>query len=297
VSDRVIVPSGCDDDVAVVERLLVAADGYRLAAHDFAPPGAVRGYAVIAPAMGVTQRYYAPFAAWLATHGIHALTFDYRGMGRSRPASLRGFAADLTTWARVDAGAALADVATRAGHLPIYWIGHSLGGQVVPMIPGADRIARLITVAGGSGYWRYASRSLRWRAPLLWYVIVPASLRIAGYFPGRTLRMVSDVPHGAMAQWRRWCLHPDYAPGAEGAAVRAEYAALRTPILSLSFTDDEYMSAASIASLHAFYSGANRQMVRLAPADIGVASIGHFGFFRERFAASLWVPYVLPALD
>jgi predicted alpha/beta hydrolase len=29
-------------------------------------------------------------------------------------------------------------------------------------------------------------------------------------------------------------------------------------------------------------------MQRISPADVGAAGIGHFGFFRRRFEASLW---------
>ena len=63
---------------------------------------------------------------------------------------------------------------------------------------------------------------------------------------------------------------------------------MRTPILSLSFTDDEYMSARNTADMHAFYASAPREMRRIAPKDIGAKRIGHFGFFRDRFAATLW---------
>jgi predicted alpha/beta hydrolase len=61
-----------------------------------------------------------------------------------------------------------------------------------------------------------------------------------------------------------------------------------TPILSLSFTDDEFMSFANTQSLHSFYSGAPREMKRIAPREIGVRKIGHFGFFRSKFADTLW---------
>ena len=109
--------------------------------------------------------------------------------------------------------------------------------------------------------------------------------------------MVGDVPRGVMAQWRRWCLDPGYAAGAEGEAARAAYAAVTAPIVSLSFTDDEFMSRENIASLHGFYTGAPRVMTRLAPGEIGVPRVGHFGFFRPRSRETLWEPYLLPALE
>ena len=76
--------------------------------------------------------------------------------------------------------------------------------------------------------------------------------------------------------------------GEGGTALRAQYAGVTTPILSMSFTDDEFMSARNTESLHGFYAGAPRTMARIAPADVGAPRIGHFGFFRPQFQATLW---------
>jgi predicted alpha/beta hydrolase len=99
---------------------------------------------------------------------------------------------------------------------------------------------------------------------------------------------VGDLPAGVIQQWRDWCLNRDYVVGHEGEPVRLQYAEVKTPILSLSFTDDQYMSLANVESLHGFYSGAPREMKRISPSDVGARSIGHFGFFRKRFADALW---------
>jgi predicted alpha/beta hydrolase len=102
------------------------------------------------------------------------------------------------------------------------------------------------------------------------------------------LKKVGDLPAGVMRQWRAWCLNRDYCVGALGPAVREQYARVTAPILSLSFTDDEFMSRVNTESMHGFYVDAPREMRRIAPRDIGVSSIGHFGFFRRRHAERLW---------
>jgi predicted alpha/beta hydrolase len=273
---------------------LVAADGYRLGARLYQPARPV-GAVLIAPAMGVPQGYYQAFARWLCEQGHVVLTFDYRGMGESRRGPLRQLKADVFTWARQDAGAALDALAAAAPRLPLTWIGHSLGGQIPPFVPGRERLARIVTVATGSGYWKENSPELRRRVWLLWFGVAPLTLPLFGYFPGRRFGMVGDLPRGVMTQWRQWCLHPDYAVS-EGEAVRAQYAAVTTPIVSLSFTDDEFMSDRNIQSIHGFYSSAPRTMTRLAPTELGLPRIGHFGFFKEGLQEALWRPYVLPAL-
>lgn len=273
---------------------LTEIDGQPLVGGCFEPAGTALGTVVIAPAMGTPQSFYAPLAQWLAEQGFRAVTFDYRGTGHS----LRGSPADceisILDWARQDMSFVLRHELDRADGRPVYWIGHSLGGQVLPFIEGIERVRRAVTVASGSGYWRYNAPRLRLVVLWLWYVAVPLSHRIFGYFPGKRLRKVGDVPRGAMAQWRRWCLDPEYAVGAEGA--RDLYGSLSIPITGLSFVDDEMLSARSIESLHAFYSGADRTMRRLAPEEFGVERIGHFGFFRKRHQQALWQKVLLPAL-
>lgn len=271
-----------------------ASDGFELKGHVYGDPATARAGLLIAPAMGVEQRYYADFAQWMAAQGWLVLSFDYRGMGASRPAemrgSLKGLAADIRLWAERDASAALDELDRRLGgaERPIHWLGHSLGGQILGLLPNRERVSRAITVGSGSGYWRENSAGLRRYVWWLWYVIVPLSLPLFGYFPGRRLRKVGDLPRGVMAQWRRWCLDRDYMMGEGGAALRAQYAALRAPMLSLAFTDDEFMSRRNTESLHGFYVGAQPELRRIAPADVGVRRIGHFGFFRKHFEASLW---------
>ena len=279
-----------------LHRQLDNGNGHSLSSHWFHPAGEARGVVLIVPAMGVEQRFYAAFAQWLAERGFVTVTFDYVGMGLSRQGPLRDLQVDVIGWGRHDCSAMLDAAAAAAGSLPVFWIGHSLGGQILPFVRGSERIRRAFTIATGSGYWRENTRSLRNRAWLLWHLIAPLVTPLAGYFPGQRLGMVGDLPRGVIEQWRRWCLHPEYAVGAEGEAVREAYSAVRTPITAISFTDDEMMSGRNTESLHGFYRAAPQTAKRIAPTQIGVERIGHFGFFRRQFAESLWAPYLLPDL-
>jgi len=276
----------------------VAVDAHLyVVARFFAPPGEAKAAVLVVPAMGVTQAYYAPFAEWLAAQGYLVATFDYRGIGQSRHGRLRGLKVDVLDWARQDCAAMIDAVTARAEGRPLCWVGHSLGGQILPFVPNRERVARIVTVATGSGYWRENTAALRRTSWWLWFVAAPLTVRLFGYFPGKRLRKIGDLPRGVMEQWRRWCLNPEYAVGVEGESARALYAAVETPIVSLSFTDDEYMSRRNVEAIHGQYARAQRTMKRIAPKEIGVGRIGHFGFFRPKFAESLWQAHLLPALS
>lgn len=127
-----------------------ALDGFELAATLYRPDrGEDRETAVlINSATAVKRGYYDPFARYLAGEGLTVLTYDYRGIGGSRPRNLSRFPARLRQWAEEDQGGALDWI---AGHLhprKILVVGHSVGGQIVGLAPGNERIAGMVGVAG-----------------------------------------------------------------------------------------------------------------------------------------------------
>jgi predicted alpha/beta hydrolase len=117
-------------------------------------------------------------------------------------------------------------------------------------------------------------------------VLVPFYTTLFGYFPGKRLRKVGDLPAGAVFQWSRWCRQIDYSAAEPGA--RESYGRVRVPLLSLSFTDDEMMSRRSIDSMHDCYANAQQQRLYISPQEAGARRIGHFGFFRPQFENTLW---------
>ncbi|MCE9658648.1 MAG: alpha/beta fold hydrolase [Burkholderiales bacterium] len=262
--------------------------GSTIEARIFAPgAGRAIGAVLIGGAMGVRQAFYRPFAQWLAAQGYVVATFDYRGVGESRASSLRGFDADLFAWAR-DTDAALEALAARAGEAPLYVVGHSLGAQLPGLLKNRDRIAGLVSIAAGSGYWRDNAPRLKRSVLYFWYVLVPLATAFFGYFPGARLKKVGDLPRGVVLQWRRWCLNPRYHVGAEGGAVRAQFESVRFPLVAISLTDDELMTERGTRVLVDCYANAPRRVERIAPADVAARRIGHFGFFRDAFQATLW---------
>lgn len=269
-----------------------ADDGFELAGKRFSPAGQPRGVVVLASAMGVKQDFYFPFAEFLAQHGFAALTFDYRGAGASVPEefsrSLRGFNADLFTWAERDYNVVLR--AAKAWHpeVPLLIVGHSLGGQLPGLLPDRHLIDGMVTVASGSGYWRRNSPPTRRMVWFMWYFAVPLFTRLFGYFPGKRLKMVGDLPKGVIFQWAQWCKSPHYVVDREGRPVRDGYDGIRVPILSISFTDDEMMSRWSIDSLHDKYSNAPVERRYIEPRHVQTKRVGHFGFFRPQFRDTLW---------
>jgi predicted alpha/beta hydrolase len=272
----------------VVASRLVAKDGFTLAADLHLPAGPPRAVALIASAMGVKRRLYAPFASFLADAGIATLRFDYRGIGDSRPrGSLRGFAGRLSDWAELDATAALDTLAARFPGVPLHWIGHSVGGQLLGLVDGS-RVARALLVASQHGHWRLWDGTARWRMATLWYAAIPALTAGFGYLPMRLVLGGEDVPLGVARQWASWGRSrgylTDYLHERDG--TRAfDYAG---PLRSYAVSDDAYAPPRTVEGLLAAMPHAQAELRVVRPADLGVDAIGHFNLFRERFKDSWW---------
>jgi predicted alpha/beta hydrolase len=256
--------------------------------------GSDRPPVLIAGALGVAQRHYSAFAAWLAQRGHRVMSFDLRGMGASRlpqhRSSLRGLDADLLTWARNDFPAAVAHLCAIHGGQPITVLGHSLGLHHAGMTDEQtqSRIAHAIGVASGAGYWRDWAAPSRRVAPLMLHGAAPLLLPLFGYFPGKRLGMVADLPGPAMRQWSRWCRHPQFAWGADPDLVKPSLATARFPVTAFSFTDDEAMTEACTQKLLCAFSHAPTRLIRVAPGDVGLQRIGHLGAFRPDRSMTLW---------
>lgn len=269
-------------------RTVTADDGRVLPLTTYEPSGHPVGVVLVVPAMATPSRFYAPFARWLAGRGHRVVTFDYRGTRSVE--EMRAETGDVDRWF-ADVRVILDAVADDAGELPVTWIGHSLGGQMVPFVDHT-RLASVITVSAGDGYWRRNAPSIRWKAPLLWGLVAPIAMRVAGYYPGSRLRVVGDVPSGPMRQWGRWCRHPEYLQ-VDHPEAPTSYAEVKAPLMSLSFTDDELLSGDSIRHLHDWYTGADQVRQRYSPEQLDGRRVGHHGFFRKE-NADLWEELLLP---
>lgn len=276
-----------------VDRFTLTARSGEPIAVEKRPAGpSVRGAVLISPAMATRSRYYAPLAEWLRARGFTTYVFDYQGYGASARTPLREVRADFLTWG--DDAALVADrVRADCGDLPLTWLGHSLGGQLLAFT-STGAVDAAVIVASGTGYWRDAEGRDRLLAPLLWYVVAPVLTRVCGYYPGRAISLLGDIPGPVMRQWGSWCRNPGYMLGVHP-ELRSMFARFRGPLVSLSFTDDATMSTTATRRLESWYTGAELDQRRIEPADVGRQRIGHMGLF-HRDATDLWERLLLPTL-
>lgn len=275
---------------SITGRTVNAADGYPLSVTWYEPVSRPRGTVLIHSAMAVRQPFYRRFAEHLAGAGYRAVTYDYRGIGASRSGSLRGFRATATDWALLDAAAVIAHVQReRTG--PLISIGHSFGGQLIGLLDAAADVDAAVLVGAQLGTYRHWPARHQLTLAAMWHAGVPALTALYGYLPGRAGFGGVDLPAGVAREWATWCRSPGYlVDHVPGAAER--FAALAAPTRIYSFTDDWYAPQPAVTALVARLYSAPVTHRRIAPADVGVDAIGHFGMFREAVADTLWAELV-----
>ncbi len=268
---------------------LPARDGFPLAATLFESAVKPRkGVVLINSATAVKRTFYAKFATWLATQGYDVVTYDYRGIGGSRPkGSFRDFTGTLTQWGMEDFAGALEWTRRERGVDRVLLIGHSVGGQLMGLAHNADKISAAFCVASQSGEWRlWPTFAGKARMALYMFALLPAVGAALGYVPGK-LGMGEDLPNTVAREWARWCRTRGYLLGDDGSR-RALYDRIKAPILAMSFTDDTYAPKETVDAWLGFFPHAATTHKHLAPSDSGAKAVGHFGFFRASAEQTLW---------
>ncbi|CTQ49804.1 alpha/beta hydrolase family protein [Jannaschia donghaensis] len=240
---------------------------------------------VLHAATGVPARFYAAFATWLSRdRGIACLTYDYRDFGAS--GSAQGSAATMTDWGVHDQQAARDWLRARLPEAPLWVIGHSLGGMMLPYQTGLASIARVVTVASGAVNVRDHPWPYQAFARAFWAPGLGALSRRIGRFPTRALRIGHDLPAGVYAQWRQWCTSPAFQRDDADLPV-ADATALTCPMRVVAVSDDALCPPAAVWRLMTAYPGAMKRQVVLDPRTFGMARIGHLDPLGER-GRPLW---------
>jgi predicted alpha/beta hydrolase len=271
---------------------LRAADGRELAAHWFRAPRR-HGGIVINAGTGFPQTFYFKLASYLATRGYDALVYDYRGMGASAPADIAAETARMSDWGLLDMRAALSALADEVPDAPLATLGHSIGGQFLGLL-GNHALARChVQIATSVGYWPWEQAPFKWLAWWFWRVHGPLMLALKGYIPTGGGWAGLPLPRGVYEEWRRWCLRPGhFGPELSTTLKDNVFAQIRTPLLTVGFTDDPIATHRTVGEINKFFPNAPRESRWYSPADAGGRRIGHEGFFASRNRDTLWRPVV-----
>lgn len=259
-----------------------AKDGFPLSATLYGEPS--QRLVVLNSATSVARGFYRSFASALTKAGFRVLTYDYRGVGDSRPSSLRGFQARTRDWGLLDMEGVLAWARHELVPSRIFLVGHSVGGQLAGLLEVKDGIDGMVTLSSQSGYWGLQGGEQKLAVAVHVHLTVPATSHLFGYFPFSRLAQGEDLPKGAALEWARWCRNPDYLRG-DSTLPLERFQDFEAPVLAYSIDDDKWGTAASVDAMMSAYPNLERRHIH--PKAHGLRGLGHFGYFRPSSRA-LW---------
>lgn len=267
----------CDDGVKLGGRLWSASSR------------TAQGSVIINAATGVLAGYYSRYARFLAEHGFDVLTYDYRGIGASRPSSLKGCGYRWRDWGEFDFDAAVRFMRGRDRSGPLLVVGHSIGGFLPGMAQSSTAVDRMLAIGAQYAWWREYAPKRRAALFLRWHIAMPALTAFYGYFPGKRLGWLEDLPAGVANEWsfRRKRMELSFPP-ARRADILRRFEAVKAPILAVTSSDDEYATLASVQRGLSYYRNAPTVAVELKPEMHSGGPVGHFGFFRSEHRNGLW---------
>ena len=270
------------------EMSLSARDGFALAGTLYEPTAGGEQTVIISSATAVRRRYYDRFACFLCGYGLRVITFDYRGIGDSLRGGIKKAEGTMRDWGENDLAGVVHSAAAHWPGARLQVVGHSAGGQFVGLVPGNERITALLTVGAQSGYWRLWPRPRRYLFATLWYLLMPGLTGLLGYFPAKRLGLGEDLPGGVALEWARWCRNPAFIIDTDGSPLRQHFETLASPILAYSIADDPLAPQQAVETLLSYYARASTEHRHIHPLDLGLAPLGHFGFFRDKSRTTLW---------
>lgn len=267
---------------------IVTTDATVLSATRFIPDNANGKVILINSATGVKQTYYEKFAVFLAGQGFHVYTYDYRGIGESRPKKLRGYQATMKDWGIYDYESMLKNIFQTHSQFKVIVIGHSIGGQIVGFSNASTKVDLIVMVGAQTPYWKnYPGLWTSIKLFYFWYLAIPFFTKIIGFFPAKKLGLFEDLPGGVAKQWTRWAKSSNYIFD-ELPEMKLQFSKLHLNALMISAEDDALAPLKAVKALMESYGGIRWSHWHLKPEDILQKRIGHFGFFRNKMQSSLW---------
>lgn len=241
---------------------------------------------LVAGATGVPQGFYRRFAEAAVQQELCVLTFDYRGIGRSKHKSLKKFQMDYLDWAQKDLAAVVQYA--RQFDLPIYIVGHSYGGHAIGLLPDLSQIAGAWTFGTGAGWHGWMPKAEQWRVRFMWNIVAPLITRLYGYLAWSRLGMGEDLPLSVYRQWKRWCSFPNYFfDDPEMTGINKKFDRVTFPLIAVNSTDDDWATPKSRDVFMSNYTRAQLELQTIAPDPSKQKEIGHMGYFKNH-CADVW---------
>ncbi|MGX1929609.1 alpha/beta hydrolase family protein [Flagellimonas sp. 2504JD4-2] len=237
---------------------------------------------IIAPAMGVSHKFYRKIADYFYKKDYSVITFGYFGMFHDqRTKNLKDL--QISDWGRKDINAVIAYAMQHFPGQEYFFLGHSIAGQVLPLAKKSKALTAAFLVASQNASKKYWDGSWKIKVLLFWHFIIPLFSSLLGYVPGFAYGGKHGLNKSIAKNWAVWGKNKVGSLGME-----FDYKAFNVPVKFLSFSDDKLLAPPqAVKAIYNSYGSDHKVHEHIKPKEVGFTSIGHFNFFRDEYS-SLW---------
>lgn len=272
---------------AMQQITLKTAQNITLTAHLFQPEKFNGQIFVINSATGVKQQIYFAFAGFLKDHGITVITYDYFGIGLSKPQNIKKCNASMRFWGNSDFKAVTDYVKTNFGSYKKICLGHSVGALLLGMNNDSGIFDEFIFVGTQNAF----VGNLRWKIKMEAYlgfgILQPLFTSLLGYFPANWFGLGESLPRNCAYDWRTLILnHKSTNKLLE--KIQNYSNALTQKVLVVYAEDDDWLTEKGVKTLlQNTYPNLQPEYRFLKKQESDKGEIGHINFFRS-YNKKLW---------
>ena len=266
---------------------IITKDHYSLAAHLFEPQISNQKVLLINSATGVKQQIYFSVAQFFADHGFTVITYDYRGIGLSKPHKMRGFEASMRVWGTTDYKALTDYIKSNFEDYKKYCLGHSVGALILGMNPDSEIFEEFIFVGTQNAFVGNLRLKTKIEAYLGFGIVQPLFTVLLGYFPASWFGLGESLPSGSAFDWRILILNKKSTNNLlEKSADFSKK--LKQKVLVIWAEDDAWLTEKGVKSLlENTYANLRPTYRHIYTSESEKGEIGHVNFFRS-YNRKLW---------
>lgn len=267
--------------------ILTTKDQCQLTTHLFKPEKSNDKIILINSATGVKQQIYFSFAQFFAEKGFTVITYDYRGIGLSKPEKMKGFKASMRTWGNEDFKTVTEFIIKTFPAYQKFCLGHSVGALIVGMNEKSTIFERFIFVATQNAF----IGNLKWNTKLEAFFgfgfAQPFFTELFGYFPAHWFGLGESLPKNCAYDWRTLILNRK-STGKLLLKTQDYSKELYQKVLVLYAEDDAWLTDKGVKSLlNNVYFNLKPDYRILKTSESEKGEIGHVNFFRS-YNKKLW---------
>lgn len=267
--------------------ILTTKDQFQLTTYLFKPEKSNGKVLIINSATGVKQQVYFSFAQFFSENGFTIITYDYRGIGLSKPDRMRNFNASMRVWGNEDFKTVTEFIIKNYPDYRKFCLGHSVGALIVGMNENSKIFEQFIFVATQNAFIGNLKGKTKWEAFFGFGLAQPFFTELFGYFPAHWFGLGESLPKNCAYDWRTLILNRK-STGKLLLKTNDFSKGLTQKVLVLYAEDDAWLTDKGVKSLlNDVYSNLKPDYRFLKTSESEKGEIGHVNFFRS-YNKQLW---------